>query len=205
MSLARRYIANDKGAVTVEAAFISTIMIALTIAAFELCYGFFQWNKAQQAARIGARLAATSTPVAAGLFDMTGLTGNVQPGDPMPDYSFECDGNSGRCSSGGYDAQALNRLIYGPDNDGTCGPTERARQGMCDLFGPIKPENISITYQASGLGRAGNPGLPAPLVTVTVKDVEFSFAVLNSFTPKSVRTIPNVSVTVMAEDLKSGA
>lgn len=205
MTLSQQYRANDDGSVSVEAALISSIMIALTITAFEICYGFFQWNSAQQAVRVGARLAATTQAVSQSLETMTGMEGGANPGEPMPNYTHNCTGATSSCSAGGFNANAFNEIVFGPDNDGVCGPTSRARRGMCDLFNRVAPGNVEIEYRNSGLGRTGKPASPAPIITVTLKDVEFDFAVLRYFTPQSLRIMPTVSVTVVAEDMRTGA
>lgn len=205
MSFVRRYFQNNNGAVTVEASLISSIMLALTIAAFEICYGFFQWNTAQQSARIGARLAATTQPVSDALLIMTGLESGAQPGEPMPDYIHICDGASESCSAGGFNDSAFDEILYGPDDDGICGNTAKARRGICDTYGGVGRENLEIEYRNSGLGRAGNPASPAPIITVTLKDLEFDFALLRYFTPSSLRAMPTIRVTVVAEDMQSGA
>ena len=205
MSIARQYLEKNDGAVSVEAALLSTLMLLLTIAAFEICYGFFQWNTAQQSARVGARIAATSQPISPLLSTMTGLESGVKPGDPLPDYDYNCDGASSSCSEGGFDDSAFDAIIYGPDNDGLCGPTDKARLGMCDIFSRVGRENVDIEYRSSGLGRAGNPATPVPLITVTLKDVEFDFAMIRYFAPRRARVMPPISVTVVAEDMRSGA
>ena len=205
MSLVPQYIQNEDGAVTVEASIISFIMLTLTIAAFEICYGFFQWNTAQQSARIGARLASTTQSISPKLETMTGLENGAQPGDPMPDYVDICDGASGSCSAGGFNESAFDEIVFGPDNDGVCGDTAKARRGICDVYGGVSPENVEIEYRSSGLGRAGNPASPAPIITVTLKDLEFDFAVLRYFTSENLRTMPTIRVSVVAEDMRSGA
>ena len=204
MTLLQNYKHNENGAVTVEASLISGIMIMLTLTAFEFIYGFFQWNTAQQAVRVGARLAATTQPVSQTLETMTGLEGGANPGDPMPDYVHSCTGETASCSSGGFNSSALNEIIYGPDNDGVCEATTRARRGMCDLFKRVAPENVEIEYRNSGFGRAGTPATPAPLITVTLKNIDFDFALIGNFAPQGLRKMPPVSVTVIAEDLRSG-
>ena len=205
MILLSKFRRDEDGAVSVETAFILTIMVTLTIAAFEVCYGFFQWNAAQQSARVGARLAATSAPVSNQLLTMTGMENGERAGQPMPDYFHSCSGATQSCSAGSYNSMVLSEIVYGPDNDGTCAATSRARRGMCDLFSQVRPENIELSYQSSGLGRTGNPASPAPLITLTLTDLEFEFAVLRYFTPRSIRQMPPVTVTVVAEDMRSGA
>ena len=205
MILLSKFRRNEDGAVSVETAFILSIMVTLTIAAFEVCYGFFQWNAAQQSARIGARLAATSAPVSNQLSTMTGMENGERAGQPMPDYLYRCAGASQSCNQGAYNAAVLEEIVYGPDNDGACAATSRARRGMCDLFSQVRPENVELSYQSSGLGRTGSPASPAPLITLTLTDLDFEFAVLKYFTPGKIRKMPPVSVTVVAEDMRSGA
>ncbi len=200
----RDFISNNSGAVTVEASFMIMIMVALTGATVEAGYAYWQWNGAQQAARHGARLAATSDPVARDLVTMTGLGGRVVAGDPMPDYQRNCFGQTSNCDQGVYDSAAMNAIVFGPDLDMTCGATDKERRGMCDVFGSLGPNNVKISYVGSGLGRAGNPASPSPMISVTVTNLSFDFAFLDLFLPESLTQIPDVTVTAMGEDLRSG-
>jgi len=193
---------SEAGGVTIETSFILTIMILLTAGVFEGGLAYWQWNSAQQAARHGARLAAISDPVANDLQVMTGLGNGVEPGDVFPDYLRKCSGKSHSCDQGGFNMAALQGLIYGPDGDGRCETTTRERRGICDIFTDIEPKNIEIAYSASGLGRAGSPATLAPLITVTVKDLDFDFIILDAFLPGTFSKIPPVSVSVMSEDLQ---
>ena len=199
------FLKNTRGSVSVEASFLLIIMVALPGATVEAAHAYFQWNGAQQAARHGARLAATSDPVAENLKDMTGLESGGQLGAPMPDYSRTCSGKTAKCDSGNYNSQAMNDIVFGPDHDGTCGATQRERRGMCDVFSDLSLENVEVIYQNSGLGTTGYPAKLAPLVTVKVTDMKFDFVFLNLFTPDSFSKMPDVTVSIMAEDLKSGA
>jgi len=199
-----RFFKNSHGGVSIEASFLLMIMVALTGATIEAGYAYFQWNGTQQAARHGARLAATSDPVSRSLQNMTGIGNGVQTGDPMPNYMRSCAGKTGRCNTGGFNTSAMNKIIFGPDNDGNCEATEKGRRGMCDIFSDITKDNVEITYASSGLGTAGYPANLAPLVTVKVTDMKFDFVFLNLFTPESFSNMPDVSVSIMAEDLKSG-
>lgn len=205
MTRLETYLCDRSGATSVEAAVISGVMVALTVTIFEIGYGFHQWNTAQQATRIGARIAATTAPVSLDLSTMTGLGAGVEAGDPMPDYVRTCMGTTSQCSSGGFNTDAMTEIVFGPDSDGICATTSRERRGMCDLMTQIGPSNLTIAYSSSGMGRAGQPASLAPLVTVTLSDLEFSMPIIGSFTPLAIRQMPDISVTVMAEDLRSGA
>jgi len=204
MKLFRSFRKNDDGAVTVETSFLILSLIILTGGAIEAGYALFQWNGAQTAARTGARIAATSDPVATQMNTMTGLSNSVAVGDPMPYYRLECDNKNKTCDAGGYDATAMSRIIFGPDGDNRCGTTTRARRGMCDIFSETKRANVSVAYQNSGLGKAGYQTDPAPLVTVTLKDVPLKFVFLDLVGFSNIATLPPVQATVMGEDLKNG-
>lgn len=202
--LLNNYTRDNRGAVSVETAFLSAVIFGLIGAGVEAGYAFAQWNTAQQAARMGARVAATSTSVSDALLTNTGLGGGVSAGDPMPDYSYVCSGHTARCSSGTYNSTAMNAIVFGPDNDGTCAQTARERMGICDMFDRVDLANVTVTYDSSGLGVAGNPADPAPLVTVSLSDISFDFLFLDLFAPGRFKTMPQVSVTLMGEDLKTG-
>lgn len=201
----QKYFKSDSGAVSVETSLLITITTILTACAVEASLALWQWNSAQQAARHGARLAATSDVIATDLQTMTGLSDTVAAGDPLPDYARVCSGETSSCDAGGFDQTALNLIVYGKDGDGACGATTPRARGICDVFADVRPENIEVKYEASGFGIAGLPAKPAPLITVTVKDLDFDFIFLDAFFPNAFTKIPPVSVSVMSEDLSSQA
>ena len=198
------FLRNKSGAVTVETSFVLMIMVAVTGGLVEAGYAYWQWNGVQQAARHGARLAATTDAVSRDITTMTGIGNGVSVGDPMPDFIRECSGRTQRCSRGRYNRRAMDAIFFGPDRDLKCAPTERLRRGMCDIFQDIEKRNITVSYENSGLGHAGFPANPKPLVTVKVTDLKFNFIFLDLFLPDSLTTMPDVSVSLMSEDLRSG-
>ncbi len=205
MTKFRQYFAAKDGAVTIETSIVITTVIFLTVCVLEAGLAYWQWNSAQQAARHGARIAATSDPIAIDLTTMTGLGNGVEAGDPLPDYTRICSGKTYSCNQGGFNQTALGELVYGLDGDGVCASTSPERRGVCDIISNIGPENVEISYDGSGLGLAGTPAIPAPLITVTIKDLEFDFIFLNALLPNKFQKLPPVSVSVMSEDLSSGA
>ncbi len=198
------YLRAKSGSVSTEAAFVIPVIVILTGCAIEFCYVTYQWNGAIQSARHGARVAATSNPVATQLRDMTGLGQGVEAGDPMPDYSYDCSGSAQSCNQGSFDQAAMNAIVYGPDQDLTCASTARARRGMCDVFDIVSEDNVDINYSHSGFGRAGFPPDPAPLITVTIRDLKFDFVFLDAIAPAGLKTIPPVTASIMGGDLRNG-
>lgn len=197
-----KYLRDHAGAASVEMALLIPVLIALTGGMIEGAYVYYQYNGAQQAARTGARLAATSNPVALDLASMTGISRTVQAGDPLPHYERHCTAATRRCDQGSYDAGAMAAIIFGPDRDMECAAATRDRRGMCDVFRELRAENVAISYVGSGLGRAGFPADPAPLITVTVKDVELDTIFLGLIAPQKFKTLPDVRVSLMGEDLR---
>ena len=203
LQLSKKYSHSQRGAISVEGAFLSGIFIIIIGASIEASFAFWQWNTAQQSARVGARIAATSDPVANGLTSMTGLSNGTESGDPMPDYTITCEGQSSSCSSGSFNAAEMNRIIFGTDNDGACGATDTARRGMCDMMSNVDASKVAVTYTNSGFGTAGNPANISPVITLTLSDIPINFAFLDIIAPNLSNTIPEIKVTVMSEDLKT--
>lgn len=189
---------NERGAVTVSAAWLMGIFIILTGGAVEMGNTYSQSNAIQHAAKIGVRIASTSTPVSTEISTMTGLSGNVEVGDPIPDYKIVCSGKTQSCNRGAFDTVAFNKIFYGRNLDGLCETTARETRGMCDLFEDLNPENIVVTYESSGMGRAGNPPILVPLVTVSVVEVEQDYLFLDFLGSRKIGT----AVSALGEDLK---
>ncbi len=202
--LLNKFRRQEDGAVTVETSLMIMMLIILTGGAIEAGYAFYQYNGAQQAARTGARIAATSNPVARSVSTMTGLSGSISQGQAFPDYNIICSGDTQRCSEGSYDSTAMKRIVFGPDEDGICGATSRPRRGMCDVFKDTSRAHVDVAYFSSGLGTAGYQGDAAPLVSVTLRDVPLNFIFLDLVGFDDLVHLPPVEATLMGEDLKNG-
>lgn len=201
-------------------------MLEFTAAAFtfftvlfgviEFSYVFYQYNAATKAVEYGARLAAVSEPVVAGLRDVDGLSATVLPGDPMPAFDYVCVEGATGC-----DDDALRLLVFGRCDpaqetcaDGTInGETIPIREacsttaspgnvGMCNIFPSIDDiDKIQVRYQYTGLGYAGRPGGPVPTITVGLVNLTYSFVLIGGFLPVSSITMPSFATTVTGEDL----
>jgi len=196
---------DQSGATAVEFSLLTTIMIVATIGMVELATGFFQYQEVRQAAHIGARVAVTHDPVAGDMTMMTGLGNNTQAGDPMPAYSRVCSGESQSCSGGTYDAAAMSTILYGPDGDEACASTTKLRMGICDVQHDILPRHVTVEYQGTGLGVAGNPATLSPVVTVRVTGMHFNLFLLDAVLPNRLKQMPTVEVSMLAEDLRTGS
>ncbi len=191
-----RFKTSESGSVTVETSLIILFLIILTGGTIETGFAFHQYNAAQQAARTGVRIAATSDPVSRDMADYTSVS-NLN-------FERHCSNDTQSCSSGQYDSSAMQRIVFGPDGDGTCGATTRARRGMCDVFSDTQRANVDVSYIGSGLGRTGAQGDAAPIVSVTIRDIPVNFVFLDLVGFKNIVHLPPVEATLMGEDLKNG-
>ena len=201
-------LSDRRGAVMAEFAVVGPLIIIFVLAVIELSTALWQWNAAAKAAQYGARLAATSASVAEDLGDFAASSnpctpGVDCPGDPVPYFKVICSGASGACTGGGgaLDVDALNWIVRGPDN--VCGGG--GRPGMCDINARITPANVSITYEQTGIGFAGNPSGPTPSITVRLEGLTFATPMLGLVSGALNITLPAFTTTVMAEDMRSTA
>lgn len=193
-----RFFGNESGAVSISASWLIGIFIVLTGGAAEMGNTYWQSNAIQHAAKMGARIATTSAPVSVELATMTGLGTNVEVGDPVPAYKIVCYGKTQSCNRGGFNQNAFNKIFYGRNIDGTCAATTQEKRGMCDMFTSLTPDNVVITYESSGMGRAGNPPILMPVVTVSIADLEQNYLFLDFLGERTIGT----QVSALAEDLK---
>jgi len=206
---------DETGAVLVEISILLPIVITILCGSIDFLYAFYQWNAAAKAVQVGARIAAVSDPVAAGLNDLTNLVvlnGSVAPRRPMPGFTFTCDGRvetctcSGNCpgiSANPYNAAAMNRIIFGRGSSSCTDATTYYATGMCDILPSITAANVRIVYTQTGLGYAGRPGGPVPTITVSLQDLQFQFFFLSYLLGRNI-PIPAMATTITAEDLCSG-
>jgi len=189
----------------VEAAMAMTLLLMLTLGFVDFGYAFYQWNAAAKAVQVGARMASVSPPVAPEA-KTAGPTAN--PGDPIPagNYSYECHGtgpSTGACTPGMFNLANFNRIYAG--DDGVCGAVAGSRPGMCDFFPRLRPQDVQITYVASGLGYQTRPGGAVPTIIVEIRPgLPFQFFFLGGLMGFANIDIPPMRSTVTGEDLGNG-
>ena len=191
---------DERGATMVEFGLAGGIVLSVLLAMVDFGLAFWQWNSAAKALQLGVRLAAVSDPVAADLKTMTGVSGDVVPGDPMPYYRRVCSGASKTCSGGTFDATALNTLVYGRGRT-SCPTTTTDYPGMCRIFARIRPENVVVEYVHSGLGYAGRPGGPVPTIRLSLTGLNYQFLVLNGLLNLPAVSMSGLVATATGEDM----
>lgn len=215
---------DESGAALIEFSLVMTFFLLLIGGIVEFSLLFFQWNSATKALQVGARLASVSDPVADGLRDITGLIGGRKPGDAMPSFKIVCNGSDAACTCTGdacpasvptRNLNALKRIVYGSDfvpgsADPVCGElgTDATKQrflGMCDIYNRIRPANVVISYEQTGLGFAGRPGGPVPTITIELRNLTFGFIFLQALMRFAPITVPPMRTTAAGEDLNFSA
>ena len=144
-------------------------------------------NAATKAVQVGARIASVSNPVMTNLNALSAALASrtLRPGSAMPSFTVTCDGGTatctceGTCQVGGvigFNAAALNTIVYGRGSSACGDATSSYTAGMCDVFNRITPANVRIEYRQfaapAGLGYVGRPvvlrSVPAATVPVSL-------------------------------------
>src|SRR4051794_20989082 len=149
----KHVLSDQGGALLVEVSIMLPLIFVLVLGSVDFLFLFFQWNRAAKAVQIGARLAAVSNPVAVGLTNLSqavaGDSGYV--GGPMPNFLVTCNGRSKTCTcqpaSGcrgvsGYDAPAMDAIVFGRGSSSCSDAKSVEAMGMCDIFQRITPANV---------------------------------------------------------------
>jgi hypothetical protein len=132
----------------------------------------------------------------------------------MPSFTVTCDGGAatctceGTCQVGGvigFNATALNTIVYGRGSTACGDATSSYTAGMCDVFNRITPANVRIEYRQfaapAGLGYVGRPGGPVPTIEVSLQNIPFRFFFIGMLFQDF--QIPGLATTITAADLYS--
>ena len=203
MTVRARFLRNASGAAATEVALLAPVFVAALLTLFDVGLYLWRWNQVVEAARVGARLAVVSDPVASDLVGMTGLETGVAAGQPVGAYERVCTPSA--CTNGVYSASAMNRIFYGPGQVQECKTTRTASSGMCDVLNSLQQANVTISYRASGVDVAGVVGALKPLVSVRISGADPNLFFIDHFVPGRFATLPAAEVTVLAEDLRTSA
>ena len=198
-----RFLHRREGATSVEVALLTPLVFFSLLSGIDLGLYVWRWNQSVQAVRVIVRQATISDPVSSDLKTMTGLETGAAPGDPIAAYERRCALGSATCTGGDFDQAAADRLFYGPVGK-ICGDAaSRSTAGLCDLAPRLQPENVWVTYRASGVDSAGVTGGARPLVTIETRGARSDVILLNHIVPNIFLTLPATEVTLLAEDLRS--
>jgi hypothetical protein len=207
--IASRLLRSTSAASGVEFALVLPLFLILLFGIVDGGRFVWEYNQAEKATQVGARVAIVTNVLSGGLRDEDYAGQNVggtviAPGGRIPAAalgtvkctSTGCSCEAGPCPSdlGTFDSDTFNNVLL-------------AR--MQQIYPAIKAENLIVRYRGSGFGFAGSvsggsggSGAPeqmevSPLITVTVSGVQFQPITALLF---ATITMPDLSATLTAED-----
>lgn len=202
----RQFFSDETGAVMAEFTLVITLLLTLVLGFVDFGHAFYQWNAANKAVQVGARLAAVSSPVAGGLA-LEALTpaSSSDIGSPVESgtYHYTCSANAARvpscaCTSGSCAGLTASQGAFDLILDG-----DARRPGMLDFFPGLDPENLRIEYVATGLGYWTRPGGAVPTIRISIENQPFQFFFLGGLLGFANITMPNMLSTITGEDLST--
>ena len=215
-TMVRHLSCDIKGSVLVEVSVMLPIIIFFVLGSIDFLFAFYEWNAATKAVQVGARIASVSNPVMTNLNALSAALASrtLRPGSAMPSFTVTCDGGTatctceGTCQVGGvigFNAAALNTIVYGRGSTACGDATSSYTAGMCDVFNRITPANVRIEYRQfaapAGLGYVGRPGGPVPTIKVSLQNIPFRFFFLGKLF-QDVH-MPGLATTITGADLNS--
>lgn len=220
----QRFRRDESGAALVESAIVAFVLLVVLGGMIDFLIAFWQWNSAMKAVERGARIAATSNPVARGLIALRTMPNAddtaCAPGDVYPDYNpdtftITCNGATQSCSGAPsgyvvtYDAAAMNRIVYGRGNTSCTAESSAYSTGMCQIYRPfgraagLRPQNVVIRYKWSRLGFCSRPNGPVVTVTVSLQGVQYAFTWLRGLLRLGPINGATATTSITSEDLSS--
>lgn len=195
----RTFLCDRSGATAAEFALILPIALLFLLGLIDAGRYGWAFNQAEKATQIGARWAAATDLVPAGLGTYSyAISGGIEQGTIVPKNSFPgitCTSSGGtvscQCKAGGTCPSGIPGT---PDQ----AAFDRLADRMFRVWGGVSKDAITIDYDWSGLGFAGDPHGPdvAPLITVSLKSQRFPmWFLLGSTVP-----LPDTRYTVPSED-----
>ncbi len=185
----RRFIRNDTGSSTVEFVVVSFAILISVFFVLEVTLYLFFSAALNKAAQAGTRTAVVSTPAAPGVPARNARSANGVFGVACSDPSVPCvPFTDVSCTGAACDPTEFNRIFA----------------HMQGFSGQLQPDNVTISYQWTGLGFAGGPVIP--LVTVTVSGVPFRTGVVGLLLTNAgvLASLPTHAVSMTGEDLNRG-
>jgi len=191
----RRYLLRSDGAATLDfvVVFMPLMLFILTI--IELGLAFHVMVSSEKAVALGARLAATQSPVHTGVWETNlideanGSAGDAcyqQAGDACvdPGTTWVCDGATrpesgswGACDAGRFDAIVAELRRLHPS---------------------VTPEDMTISYVYRRLGIAGGPFVPEVVVSLRTRDMP-----INILSLVGLLELRPATASTLGEDLES--
>lgn len=179
---------SEGGSVLIEYSLVAPLLFMLTFGIAEFSLVFWQWNSAEKATHLGARLAATRGPIMVGVPDC-GVATTLRAGTNCRNvagadsWTVTCDGSAPGASC---DAARMAEVVT----------------AMQAIFPRLELANVIFEFKGVGLGFIGR-GSPVPAISVSIQNLAYDFVVLSVFTGIASANLPSFKATLIGEDLNS--
>ncbi len=196
MKVLARLLRDRNGASAAEFALVSPLLIFLLLGIIDVGRFMWEYNRAEKATQMGARLAVVTDPVLNGLYTYSfSISGGIGQGSTVPVANFTsatCDNANCSCvaTAGGF-----------------CGTTSfnstnftRLVTRMHSMYPAINAANVRVDYKNVGLGFAGDPNGPDISPLVTVRLTGLNFHPVTCFVFACSMTMPSFSAALTLED-----
>ena len=206
MKLLARLLRCNQAASSAEFALVLPLLLVLLFGVIDAGRFMWEYNQAEKATQVGARVAIVTDVLSSGLRDedYAGQTVDGQTigaGDRIPADAL----GTLKCTNTGCTCEVDPCPAVGTFDTDTFNDVLVAR--MRQIYPAIAAENVEVRYSGSGLGTAastagGGGGVTesmeiSPLVTVTLKDLQFRPITALLF---ATIDMPSFSTTLTAED-----
>lgn len=188
----RQTLKDTAGSSMIEFSLLMGLLMLFTFSIVDGGYIMYQFNSAQKATQMGARVAATRSPVVTGLNDCgVANINNVFAGTDCSEVPGSDSWSVVCTSSGGAQCDAAARA--------------RVLAEMQRVYPSIDDSNLVITFSGVGLGYVGR-AVPIPAVTVQLQNIQYNYVAVGQLLNfGTVLNFNTTQTTVIAEDLGEGA
>lgn len=191
----RRLLQDRSAASAAEFAIVLPLLLIFLIGIIDAGRWIWTYNRAEEAAQMGARFAVVTDPITSGLTSSyVGVSGLTQ-GDVIPPADFgkitctdsSCTCTTTPCPTLGTFSQTNFRHIV---------------NRMKKFLPELQYTNVTVEYSSSGLGYAGNPNGPnlSPLITIKIgTPTAIQFTPMTAFLLARFN-MPTFTTSLTAED-----
>lgn len=210
-ALFRRLLGDQSGGPAIEFAFIALIMIFFTFGIMDMAWAWYQWNQAEKATQLGARLATVTWPIAQGLESF-----DCKAADPTLEFGDDCPSATG--AFGGGDQQVI--CTGSSDTTATCGDGFASRNAefarivtrMKAVYPLLTGDQVRIIYRDRPELRWAGRGYSTSLfpvggvvaeITVELIDQRFNFFFIGPALGFNNIRMPAARATLISESMNS--
>lgn len=172
-----RFIKNDQAASAAEFALVLPLLLLFVFGIIDVGRFMWEWNLAEKATQMGVRYAVVTDFVATDLEEHDFTSDGVAQGAPVNSTFFP----GVTCTSDTVNGAGIATAVSCPCENcsfgdaGEVGPFNNIVGQMSRFYSPIQADNVTVAYEPSNLGFAGNPygADVAPIVTVRLDGLVF--------------------------------